>query len=368
MSKMDKIIEVDERNLIVRVEAGTMGGALEDHLNALGYTLNHSPQSLYRSTVGGWLATRATGQWSSRYGGIEDLAYSFTAVLADGSVFITPDLPRMAVGPDLRHILIGSEGCFGIITEVALKIFPVAEAKFYESVRFNSVANGVAAIRSIMAKGLRPSLLRFYDATEARHAMQDDAFVSPVIFLGTEGISEIAQAELVACVAICTGFDGVAIGPDGAKGWVKRRYDFSTIAGFVLRPEGVAETIEVSNNWSRIMDTYSIMTERLAPLADEVLCHFSHAYTTGISLYVILLGETADGKESEARLKEIWEIAMEAALETGAAISHHHGAGLARGPYVARALGSGAGVLQKLKDAIDPNNVLNPGKLGLRHP
>ncbi len=368
LSRMNKIIAVDETNLIVRAEAGVVGGRLEEHLNALGFTLNHSPQSLHRSTVGGWLATRATGQFSSRYGGVEDLCYSFVAVLADGEVVTTADTPRMAVGPDLRHALIGSEGCLGVISEVALKIFPRAEQRLFETIAFKTVEDGVLAIRAIMAKGLRPFLLRFYDTGEARHAMKDEAYASPVMFLGCEGVRAVAAAELKACIDVCATLGGEPEGPKGAESWMSRRYDFSTIEGFVSRPEGVAETIEVSNNWSRIMDTYNVLTERLRPLATEVLGHFSHSYTTGISLYVILLGDAADSEQSEARIKDIWKIAMEAALETGASISHHHGAGLARAPYVRRSLGSSFRLLQSMKDALDPNNILNPGKLGLNRP
>ncbi len=366
LSRMNRIIHVDTENLTVRAEAGVMGGDLEDHLRDRGFTLNHSPQSLYRSTIGGWLATRASGQLSSRYGGIEDLAHSFQAVLADGSVLETADLPRMAVGPDLRHLLIGSEGTMGVITEVALKIFPLPEYRENETLKFQSVEAGKNAMRAIMANGLRPALLRFYDTAEARHAMQDETFSCPVMFVGTEGMEGPARAEMTAIREICAGHGGKAIGPEGTEGWIGRRYDFSTIEGFVARPEGLAETIEVSNNWARIMDTYNVLTDRLAPMADEVLGHFSHVYTTGVSLYVILLGEAEDGPAAEMRIRKIWEIAMEAALETGASISHHHGAGLARNPYVERALGGGLVVLQRIKDAMDPNNTLNPGKLGLR--
>ncbi len=368
MTRMNRIIDVDEENLIVRAQAGVMGGDLEDYLREKGFTLNHSPQSLYRSTVGGWLATRATGQLSSRYGGIEDLAYAFKAILADGSILETVDLPRMAVGPDLRHLLIGSEGTMGVITEVALKIFPLPEYGENETLKFPSVEAGKDAMRTIMAKGLRPSLLRFYDAAEARHAMQDKAFSCPVMFVATQGVEGPARAEMTAIRAFCAGYGGEPIGPEGTEDWIKRRYDFSTIEGYVTRPEGVAETIEVSNNWAQIMDTYHVLTERLAPMANEILGHFSHAYTTGVSLYVILLGEAEDSRAAEARIKKIWEIAMQASLETGASISHHHGVGLARNPYVERALGNGFGVLQRIKDAMDPNNTLNPGKLGLRRP
>jgi alkyldihydroxyacetonephosphate synthase len=368
LSRMDRIIAVDERDLVARVEAGVAGGKLEQHLNGLGYTLHHSPQSLHRSTVGGWVATRATGQFSSRYGGIEELCYALTAVLADGSIVTTAAQPRMSVGPDLRHLFIGSEGCFGVITEVALRIFPVAEARSYEVVDLPSVDRGIEAMRDIMAVGLKPFLLRFYDRAEARHATQDPDYASPVMFLGCEGSVTMAQAELEACRSICARHGGECRGPEAVTAWMSRRYDFSTIESYVGRPEGVAETIEVAGNWSTIGATYRALTERLKPLATEVLGHFSHTYTTGTSLYVILLGNAESALAAEATLREIWKVSMETALETGAAISHHHGAGLARAPYITDALGGGIDILQRWKAAFDPNGILNPGKLGLDTP
>jgi alkyldihydroxyacetonephosphate synthase len=368
LSRMSRVLHIDERNLVVSVEAGINGGVLEGHLNALGYTLNHSPQSLHRSSVGGWLATRATGQFSSRYGGIEDLCFALTWALADGSEVSSVRVPRMAVGPDLKHMVIGSEGCLGVVTQATLKIFPLAESRHYETIAFPTVEAGVDALRVIMAKGLRPFLLRLYDTAEARHAMKDSAYAAPVMFVGAEGVEMVAVAELKAVIDICTGFGGLPSGPSGAEAWMARRFDFSTIENVVSRPTGVAETIEVSNDWSRIMDTYAVMTARLQPFAAEVLGHFSHAYTTGVSLYVILLGEAESAEAAQERLEKIWEVAMTAALETGASISHHHGAGLARNPYVQRALGTGAPLLRRLKSAVDPHNILNPGKLGLPRP
>lgn len=365
LSRMNRIITVDERDLVVRVEAGVAGGTLEQHLNGRGYTLNHSPQSLHRSTVGGWVATRATGQFSTRYGGIEELCYALTAVLADGSIVTTTAQPRMSVGPDLRHLFIGSEGCFGVITEVVLRIFPIAEAREYEVVDFPSVDRGVEVMRDIMAAGLRPFLLRFYDHAEARHATRDPGYASPVMFLGCEGPEALAQAELEACRSICARHEGQFRGPDAATAWMARRYDFSTIESYVRRPEGVAETIEVAASWSTIGATYRALTERLKPLATEILGHFSHTYTTGASLYVILLGTAESAPAAETMLQTIWKVSMETALETGAAISHHHGAGLARAPYVTSALGSSIKILQGWKTALDPNGILNPGKLGL---
>lgn len=365
MSQMNRILAVDDENLVVRVEAGACGGAVEAELRSRSLTLGHSPQSLHRSTVGGWIATRATGQFSSRYGGIEDLCVSIEMVLPDGRVVETRECPRMAVGPDLKHLFIGAEGCFGIATRATLKIFPMAERQLFETIDFPTVSHGVRAMRSIMASGLRPFLLRLYDLDEARHAMIDHSYGNPMMFLGCEGHSAVAAAEMEACLEACRSQGGIPKGPAGAKAWMERRFDFSHIESVLDRPGGVAETIEVSHDWTGIMPTYEALRRRLKPFATELLGHFSHAYTNGVSLYVILIDEADDAAAAERRLLSIWDAAMETALKTGASISHHHSTGLARTRYVGRALGSGMSVLEGLKDAFDPHAIMNPGKLGL---
>lgn len=365
LSRMNATLGLNEEDMTVRVQAGAKGGGLEKFLNEKGLTLNNSPQSLYRSSVGGWVATRETGQFSSRYGGIEDLCVGLIAVLADGTVIDTGTLPRMAVGPDLRQIMIGSEGCLSVITEVEMRVFRLPEDRELETVTFPSVVDGIAAIREIMQSDLRPFLLRFYDPEEAHHAMVDKAFASPVMFLGCQGRKDIAGLELDACIEICKSFGGETIGSAGVEAWLDRRFDFSAVEAVLDRPGGVAETIEVAHCWSGINETYLALKERLAPFADEVLGHFSHAYSNGVSLYIILIGETDSAAAAEQRLHDIWRVSMEVAIETGAAISHHHGTGMARAPYVQQALGSAAPILSKLKDALDPKGILNPGKLGL---
>ncbi|HBR62747.1 MAG TPA: FAD-binding oxidoreductase [Rhodobacteraceae bacterium] len=364
MTAMDQIIDINTEDMHVTVEAGKNGGDLENLLQKQGLTLNHSPQSLYRSTVGGWLATRATGQFSSRYGGIEDLCVGFKAVLPDGRIIEVGSAPRMAVGPDLRHVLIGSEGCLGVITEVTMRLFQVAEAREFETVTFPDVHSGVAAMRAILTAGLKPFVLRFYDLAEARHAMKDPAFSNPVMFLGTEGTKAMVQTELAEALKVCAAQGGKAIGSEGALGWMDRRFDFSAIEKVLERKGGVAETIEIANTWSRIGATYDALTKALAPYAAEVLGHFSHAYSDGISLYVILLGDAVDPAEAEERMCGIWETAMRVTLDTGAVLSHHHGTGLARSSFVREALGSSWPLYEHIKKSIDPKMIMNPGKLG----
>ena len=365
MSSMRAVLQLDGTNLYVRVQAGKLGIELERELNDRGFTLGHSPQSLDRSSVGGWVATRATGQFSSRYGGIEELVVALTAVLPTGEIVETSMVPRMALGPDLRQFFLGAEGTTGAVVEVALRIFPLAELRLVESLRFDSVETGVEAMRLVMRGGLRPFMVRFYDEDEAPHAMQDAAFTGCALFLGVEGVAAVAAAEFEAAIRICEERGGQRLGPAAAEAWLGRRFDFSTIENRLATPGGFAETIEVAHFWDQALDLYRAMKEALAPLADEVLGHFSHLYPQGTSLYLILLGQADDDAAAEACIGRIWEVAMRIALDQGAAISHHHGVGLARLPYIREALGTGMVPLRRLKKAFDPANVMNPGKLGL---
>ena len=362
---MNHVIALSDDSLMVKVQAGKYGHQLEQELNDRGFTLNHSPQSLDRSTVGGWVATRAMGQFSSRYGGIEDLMVAFTVVLPTGEVVETMNVPRGAVGPDLRHVFMGAEGTMGIITDVTLKIFPVAEFRLFETVTFDSVEAGVTVMRQIMRMGLKPFLVRFYDVVEARHAMQDKSFDKCAMFLGFEGIESVALAEYAAVMDLCAAQGGEKVGPAPVESWMKRRFDFSTVENILAEDGGLAETIEIAHFWDGILETYYELKEALAPYAAEVLGHFSHVYPQGTSLYVILLGKDTDDATAEANLLEVWDVAMRICVKNGAAISHHHGSGLARLPYVADALGSSMPVLKKIKAALDPNDIMNPGKLGL---
>jgi len=365
MAGMKQVLALDEINLLVKVQAGKLGLELENELNARGYTLNHSPQSLDRSSVAGWVATRAIGQFSSRYGGIEDLAVAFTAVLPTGEIIETKFAPRAAVGPDLRHIFMGAEGTTGVITDVTLKIFPLAEHRIFEALRFGSIEAGATVMRRFMQVGLRPFLVRFYDVDEAKHAMLDKSFESCVMFLGFEGVKAVTEAEYDAVMDICAAEGGQKIGPAAVEAWMRRRFDFSTIENLLAKPGGLAETIEIAHFWDGILDTYYQLKTALAPYADEVLGHFSHVYPQGTSLYVILLGQAEDEATAEAAILKIWDTAMTICQQTGAAISHHHGIGLARAPYFRQNLASGMVVLEKVKAAMDPAGIMNPGKLGL---
>jgi alkyldihydroxyacetonephosphate synthase len=368
LSNMDQVVSVDLTNQMITVQAGAVGVQVEQYLNQRGYTLGHSPQSLGVSTAGGWVATRATGQFSSRYGGIEHLVIALTVVLPSGEVVVTPRAVRAPVGPDLKHLFIGAEGTLGVVTEVTLRIFPCAQTRLLEAVAFDTVESGLRVMRRVMQCGLSPFIVRFYDREESRHVMHDRGFPGCVMFLGFEGLSRVAQAEHAEAMAVCVADGGRRLGADPVAAWMARRFDFSTIENLLAHPAGVAETIEVANFWDRIQLTWSEMKSALSRHASEVLGHFSHVYPQGTSLYVILLGSRSaprDAASAEAELRTIWNTANEVALRTGASTAHHHGVGLARLSVIRRDLGSGMILLERVKEALDPAGIMCPGKLSL---
>ena len=374
LARMDRIVAVDADNLTVTVQAGAVGARLERHLNQRGHTLGHSPQSLHLATAGGWVATRATGQFSSRYGGIEQLLIALQAVLPTGEIVATRPAVRTPVGPDLKQMFVGAEGTLGIVTEVTLKIFPQAAARILEAVAFDALEPGLQVMRRIMQSGLTPFIVRFYDQDETRHVLDGGGHGSNstcVLFLGFEGLSRVAEAEYAEAMEICAAAGGERLGAEPVAAWMARRFDFSAIKGVLAQPSGVAETIEVANFWDRIHATYTAMKGALAPLVGEVLGHFSHVYPQGTSLYLILLGaraDPADAAAAEAELRKIWETANEAALRTGATTAHHHGVGIARLPVIRRDLGAGMVLLERVKAALDPAGIMCPGKLDLAVP
>ncbi|AHF75776.1 FAD linked oxidase domain protein [Sodalis praecaptivus] len=365
LTKMTPSKDINTTNLTVEVSAGYNGGKLEDELQQMGWTLGHSPQSLYQSSVGGWLSTLATGQFSSYYGGIEDLITAYTVILATGEKIRLKASPRAAMGPDLRQLFIGAEGTLGIVTAVQLKMFPLPPTRLFETLALPDVEAGLAIMREQAMAGLRPFLLRLYDTAEARHAMQNPEQNQPVMFLGTQGIDAIARAEMAAFLTIAQRHGGNTLGPDGALRWMDRRFDFSTVENLLDSDGGFAETIEIAHTWEGINSLYHALNRALTPLAGEVLSHFSHVYPQGTSMYMIVLGREASDRLAVDKLKTVWRVTMEICLAHGAELSHHHGGGLVRSPYARASLGSAHRLLRRLKHALDPNGILNPGKLGI---
>ena len=359
------IVDVDDVSLVADVRAGTFGDLLEDELRAEHRaTLGHWPQSMGLSTVGGWLACRSAGQLSTRYGKIEDMVVGLDVVLADGRVIRTGGAPRAAVGPDLTQMFVGSEGTLGVITGARLRLHPAPAVERSAAHGFASFPEGLAACRRILHRGATPAVLRLYDDVESnRHFGTDGVHVLLVL---DEGEPAVVDGGMALVHEECAGT--VHLDPGLVDHWLEHRNDVGALqdlvhAGFVV------DTIETAACWRDLPSLVEAVLSAVRALDETMVVsvHQSHAYGTGACCYFTFAGRP-EPDARDAYYRAVFDGAMRVALSHGAALSHHHGIGLNRGPYVADALGSGFGVLAALKQALDPHGICNPGKLGLPDP
>jgi alkyldihydroxyacetonephosphate synthase len=362
LTAMAGVVDVDDASLLVSVLPGTFGDDLEETLRGQGLTLGHWPQSMSLSTVGGWLACRSAGQYSTRYGKIEDMAAGLDVALADGSVARTGGrAPRAATGPDLTQLFIGSEGTLGVITGAVLRAHPAPSSERRMAVGFASFADGLDACRRVLRGGTRPAVLRLYDGTESARSFAAETNVLIALDEGDPAVVDGAMAIVAACTAGAQPLDD-----DLVATWLAHRNDTSAL-GSLISHGILVDTIEVAARWSALPRLYddAIAALRAVDGVIAASAHQSHAYTDGACLYF-----TWAARPQEERVYiAAWDAVTNATLANGGAISHHHGIGFNRGRYMEQALGAGAfGVLTSLKAALDPVGILNPGKLGLPSP
>ena len=365
LRRMNRIVELNETALLVRVQAGMMGHTFEAALNDKGYSMGHFPQSIELSTVGGWVATRAAGQYSTRYGCIEDIVLALEVVLPDGQVVRTRVGPRAATGPDIRQLFLGSEGTLGVVTELTARIFPRPESSVGQTYSFTTMRDGLEAIRRIMRAGWRPPVVRLYDGTEAARLFTTASTGdNSLLLLICEGPSALTAAESAACASICSASGGTPVGDGPVQQWLAERNHVPGFEPFLQRGY-VLDTIEVATTWDHIDDLYGSVIAALQTVEGIVVAsgHSSHSYAQGTNIYFTFVARPADPARAEATYLACWEQAMEATLRCDATIAHHHGIGRVRLPWMARELGAGLDVLRAVKRALDPNGIMNPGVL-----
>jgi len=369
LSKMNRVREIDETNLLASFDAGKQGLEAEEAVAKLGLTIGHWPQSIAISTVGGWVSTRASGQFSPAYGNIEDIIYSIEAVLPNGDIVQLGKAPRAAAGPDLRHLLMGAEGVMGIVTGVTFALRRQPEERAYSTYYTPSLAAGFEAQRAIIQSDWRPPVMRQYDAAETGRNFGDFTGETGkdrgLLLLVHEGPSSRVAVEIEAVDAIAErlGLEKAPneIGPH----WMKNRNHVPTWQQLF---EGglIADTIEISAPWTKIEAIYEDATASLRELDAVVAAsaHSSHVYRTGINLYFTFVARHEDSADMEATYLECWRCVMEATARHGGGVAHHHGAGRIRKSYLVHDLGeTGVSLLRTIHQAIDPQGLMNPGNL-----
>ena len=363
ISRLDRMIDLNQTSLTATVQSGMRGDAFEAALGRRGYSMGHFPQSIAVSTVGGWVATRASGQFSTRYGSIEDMLMGFEAVLASGEVVRLKPVPRRSTGPDLCALFLGSEGTLGVLTELTFRIHPQPEHRQLGSYAFEDMCAGMEAIRRVMRAGWNPAVLRLYDEIETAQHFPAETRCCLLLVL-SEGSKSAVEAEALAVAAIAEEAGGTPRGEAAVAQWLDHRNEVPTWDQ-LLDHGIIADTIEVAAAWDQAPRVYEDAITALRQVPNLLLAsgHSSHSYPQGTCLYITLAihpGDLADGPEL---YEQCWDATMRATLAAGGTISHHHGIGRVRRRWLAEELGSAYGLLRALKDALDPHGIMNPGVL-----
>lgn len=418
LTRMGRVLEIDDLTMTVRVEAGCLGSALEGALAARGYTLGHQPTSLAESTVGGWVSTRSAGQHSSRYGKIEDLVVGLDVVLSDGTP-LALDATRSRSGtPDLVQAFLGGEGTLGVVVRVRLRVFPRPQAVRMAGFRFLDLDMGLEAMRSILQAGLRPSVLRLCDPLEtlledfaAGEAGGVDALesgtgrvegalrrlvrgelpnlsrdvsarllrqvltwpsaarplmrrlpLSNLLVLGFEGPERRTRFDLAEATDLALRATGRQLARAPAEHWHRQRYGAPPLLRQIFGHGAFTDTVEVSGLWSDIIGIYRKTTMALSGRV-AVMATFAHAYREGCACYFTALG----GRQDTRRLLDLYDWCIPEGLTTamaaGASLSHHHGIGIMKRAYTPAEYRGGSRLFWALKRAMDPACVMNPQKV-----
>ena len=363
---LNRLVDFDAESQIVNVEAGMFGDIFEQTIQERhGMTMGHWPSSFAISTVGGWIACRGAGQLSTRYGKIEDMVYGLDVVLADGTLVSVGGYARAAIGPDMQQLFIGSEGTLGVIVRARLKLHRLPEYGRAIAYGFDSFAAGLDACRLILQGGATPAALRLYDELES--GVQFGLPQQHVLLIADEGAPEIVDAVMAISGRVCSATGAKLDGETIFEKWLDTRYLTGKSAeGFKRSPGFVSDTLEMIGRWRDLPTIYDdvVAAVNAVPGTLAASAHQSHAYVDSACLYFSLRGDVAVDKRAEW-YKAVWDAANAALVEAGAALSHHHGVGLLRSPYMEPGLGSAFPLLEQIKQAIDPQAILNPGKLGL---
>ncbi|MFC4755569.1 FAD-binding oxidoreductase [Dietzia aurantiaca] len=359
--------------------AGVTGPRAEKLLAEHGFSLGHFPQSFPYASLGGYAMTRSSGQSSAGYGRFDEMVRGLTAVTPVG-VIEAGRAPASAAGPDLRQWLMGSEGAFGVCTRVRVRIHPVPEVVRHEAFRFPDFATGVAALRAVEQQGAGPTVIRLSDETEtmvnlatATEAIGQQSeggdqggCLCLCLFEGTPEHAESRQAETR---AVLLAHGGTSLGAGPAESWEHGRFGAPVLRDSLLDNGALVETLETATDWSGIPALRDAVVVALTTSLEAsgtpalVMCHISHVYPTGASLYfTVVAGQR--GEDPIAQWMDAKRAASEAIGAHGGTITHHHAVGVDHRPYLAAEIGEvGVRMLRAVKAAVDPHGVCNPGTL-----
>jgi alkyldihydroxyacetonephosphate synthase len=366
---MNKITGVDLVSQVVHVQAGVRGGQLEDALAGYGLTTGHYPQSIAASTVGGWIAASSAGQASTGFGTIEDALLGLTAVLPRGEILRCRPVPRSAAGPDLRRLLVGSEGTLAVVTEATLACRARPDGWQWLVFGFPSFAALADGLREAVRAETGAAIIRGYDEADAQLSFGALGHSGGCVgMLGLPaGLAGLEDRKRLAIDVVRRAGASDELSSSYGEHWWEHRNDAVTTYQQIMGPDRafgsgvVVDTIEVAGLWSEVPQLYAGIRSALAAHAEAVGCHLSHLYPSGSSLYFTFLVKGSDDRDAEARYLAAWDQAVRSCAAVGGSLTHHHGVGRLKSRFLPMELGeTGVDVLTRIKAALDPDGVMNP--------
>jgi alkyldihydroxyacetonephosphate synthase len=367
--RLDALVAVDDVSWTATLQAGVTGPRAEELLAEHGFTLGHVPQSFERATIGGYAATRSAGQLSTGWGRFDALVERLRAATPAGDLDLGR-APGSAAGPDLRQLLLGSEGAFGVITEVTVRVRRVPETVRHEGWRVADLATGIDVLRTLAQRGPKPDLARLSDETETALGVATGGEAGAggcLLVVGWEGDAVDVAYRAAAARSVLEGAGAAALGEEAASSWREGRFRAPRLRDELLGLGLLAETLETATTWrdlaalhARVGDTLRGALDGATPL---VSCHISHLYGAGASLYFTVLARR-DGDDPVGQWLRAKAAVMEALTGAGATLTHHHAVGADHAPWLAAEDGPlGVDLLRAVKQRLDPAGILNPGKL-----
>ncbi len=359
LRRMNKIISLNKEDLTVTVESGIYLKELEEKLNKEGYTLRHIPQSYPEAVIGGLISTFSIGQYSTKYGGIEDIVLNMEVVTPYGEVtwLRKNTVPRSAAGPDLKMLFIGGEGQFGIVTKAVLKIYPLPKYIWMNTYVFEDFIEANFAVRQLLKTGAIPAVIRIYDREDSNVRFNIDGNVMLIIVENNNEKLHNATIEVVSDTLASSG--GEEIGDKYVEKWMENRFDIiSEITKFLIPMNMWFDTIETVATWSNLGKLYKAFKKEVAEIEGvlPVLAHSSHFYLNGACIYFTMIYE-----KNEKVYWNMWEKAMEVILDNGGSISHHHGIGRLKGKWIKDEILGGYDIINRIKSALDTRNIIGSG-------
>lgn len=393
MSRMDRVVEIDQKARTARVQTGVFGPALEKQLNAQGWTIGHFPDSFNHSTLGGWIATRSSGMQSDKYGDIADLTRAVRVVTPVG-MLVTRSVPSTSTGPSVREMVLGSEGRLGLITEATIHVHRLPEKRQILGYLFPSWLRAIDAMQEIAESDATPSVTRVSDAKETQFSFAtrkqgsaSDALKSRLLqlylrrkhfrtdemclsFIGYEGSDDHVEQQRRLVGQIVKRNGGICVGSSPGELYDQKKFDTPYIRDFLLDRGVLADVSETAAPWSSLVTLHEGIGERVQKAFDELgvrgylMCHLSHSYHSGACLYFTFAFTPTVERDQIEQYDVVKHTLQQGFIDLGATLSHHHAVGTEHAKWLEQDISSsGVKMVRALFDGIDTGHNFNPGKI-----